>query len=273
MLMFCAGRPSLRRQVHRARRADRPDYPRHVTATDPSHARPNQAAPSQPAPRPGAVYFVGRTILRPLFWLLYRPAVQGRAHIPAHGPVLLASNHLSSWDTVLIPVAASRPVQFLTKSSYFTRPGVLGRVLRWFFTSIGGVPVVRSRGRDARAALDAGARILRAGSAFGIFPEGTRSRDGRLYRGHGGAAWLALETGAAVVPVGLVGTDRMRALRHLRPGHTRPAVRFGAPIDTSDLAGLPLGRARAELTERLMRAIADLSGQTRADAVNASSRD
>lgn len=231
------------------------------------------AAPTDPVARPGAVYFIGRAILRPLLWLLYRPRVLGRANIPAHGPVLLASNHLSSWDTLLIPVSANRPVQFLTKSSYFTKPGRLGRLLRWFFTSIGGVPVVRSTGRDARGALDAGARILRSGSAFGIFPEGTRSRDGRLYRGHGGAAWLALDTGAAVVPVGLIGTDRMRALRHLRSNRHRPEVRFGAPIRLDDLAELPRGRARTELTERLMAAIAGLSGQQRADHHNATSRD
>ncbi|GGA71042.1 1-acyl-sn-glycerol-3-phosphate acyltransferase [Pseudoclavibacter endophyticus] len=231
---------------------------------------------STPLPRPGAVYFIGRAVLRPLFWMLYRPRVVGRRNVPAAGPVLLASNHLSSWDTVLIPVTAPRPVQFLTKSSYFTRSGRLGALMKWFFQSIGGVPVLRAAGRDARSALDAGSSILRAGSAFGVFPEGTRSRDGKLHRGHPGAAWMALDTGATVVPVGLIGTDAMRAFRHLLPrraGGMRAEVRYGTPIDLSDLAALPGGRARAIATERIMAAIAALTGQQGSGEVNASSRD
>lgn len=238
-------------------------YPRSVT-TD--------AAP-QPAPKPGIVYFVGRAILRPLLWLVCRPRVRGRANVPKQGPVLLASNHQSAWDTIIIPVSAPRPVQFLTKSALFTGEGLKGKLGRWFFTSIGGVPVVRAAGRDARSALDAGSRILRAGSAFCVFPEGTRSRDGRLHKGHSGAAWMALDTNAQVVPVGLIGTDGMRAFGHLRRGHRRVEVRFGAPVDLSDLAEMPGGRARNEATERIMAAIAQLTGQERSDTVNETSRD
>lgn len=223
--------------------------------------------------RPGFIYFLGRVVLRPLFWILYRPLIVGRANVPARGPVLLASNHLSSLDTVIIPTSAARPVQFLIKSSYFTRSGVLGRILRWFFTSIGGVPVYRATGRDARAALDAGSSILRAGSVFAVFPEGTRSRDGRLHEGHGGAAWMAYETGATLVPVGLIGTGTVKPLGHLVRGGARIEVRFGAPLDLSDLEGVPAGKARREITERMMDAIAGLSGQERSGQVNASSRD
>ncbi|MGW9113971.1 lysophospholipid acyltransferase family protein [Microbacterium sp. NPDC055683] len=226
-----------------------------------------------PVPRPGAVYFVGRVILRPLFWLLYRPRIVGRDNVPASGPVLLASNHLASLDTVIIPTAAIRPVQFLIKSAYFTGSGLLGRAKRWFFTSIGGVPVYRATGRDARAALDAGSSILRAGSVFAVFPEGTRSRDGKLHDGHGGAAWMARDTGAAVVPVGLVGTGTATPFSHLRPGRPRLEVRFGEPLDLTDLDGIPDGKARREITERMMAAIARLSGQERSGSVNASSRD
>ena len=226
-----------------------------------------------PAPRPGAVYFLGRVVLRPLFWLLYRPRIVGRGNVPASGPVLLASNHLASLDTVIIPTSATRPVQFLIKSSYFTRSGVLGRFIRWFFTSIGGVPVYRATGRDARAALDAGSSILRAGSVFAVFPEGTRSRDGKLHDGHGGAAWMARETGAAVVPVGLIATDTAKPFSHLRGRSPRLEVRFGEPLDLSDLDALPDGRARREITERMMAAIARLSGQERSGSVNATSRD
>lgn len=227
----------------------------------------------RPAPRPGAVYFVGRAVLRPLFWVLYRPRIVGRGNVPATGPVLLASNHLASLDTVIIPTSAARPVQFLIKSAYFTGPGVLGRFKRWFFTSIGGVPVYRATGRDARAALDAGSGILRAGSVFAVFPEGTRSRDGKLHEGHGGAAWMARDTGAAVVPVGLIGTRTVKPLSHLLPGRPRVEVRFGEPLDLADLEGVPDGKARREITERMMAAIARLSGQERSGSVNATSRD
>ncbi|MFC6324740.1 lysophospholipid acyltransferase family protein [Microbacterium koreense] len=233
---------------------------------------PAPSSPS-PAPTPGAVYFIGRVVLRPLFWVMYRPRITGRAYVPDSGPVLLASNHLASLDTVIIPTAASRPVQFLIKSSYFTGSGLIGRFKRWFFTSIGGVPVYRATGRDARAALDAGSSILRAGSVFAVFPEGTRSRDGKLHDGHGGAAWMARETGAAVVPVGLIGTGTAKPLRHLLRGHPRLEVRFGEPLDLSDLDGVPDGKARREITERMMAAIAELSGQERSGSVNASSRD
>lgn len=212
-------------------------------------------------------------ILRPLFWVLYRPRVVGRANVPAEGPVLLASNHLASLDTLIIPTSAARPVQFLIKASYFRGPGLLGRFARWFFTSIGGVPVQRATGRDARAALDAGSSILRAGSVFAVFPEGTRSRDGKLHEGHGGAAWMARDTRAAVVPVGLVGTGTARPLSHLLPGRPRLEVHFGEPLDLADLEGVPDGKARREITERTMAAIARLSRQERSGSVNATSRD
>lgn len=203
---------------------------------------------------------------------MYRPRIVGRANIPDRGPVLLASNHLGALDTVIIPTSSARPVQFLIKSSYFTGPGLLGRFTRWFFTSIGGVPVYRATGRDARAALDAGSSILRAGSVFAVFPEGTRSRDGKLHEGHGGAAWMARDTRAVIVPVGLIGTGSPRPLSHLL-GKPRIEVHFGEPLDLIDLEGLPDGRARREITERMMAAIARLSGQERSGSVNATSRD
>lgn len=209
--------------------------------------------------RPGPVFTIGRAVLRPLLRLRYRPRVTGRAHVPETGPVLLVSNHLSGLDTILIPSFSPRKVQFLAKASLFA-----SRIGGWFFRGIGAVPVHREASQAAQDALDAGREVLAAGSVFAIFPEGSRSRDGRLHRGRAGAAWLALETGAAVVPVGLVGTNRR--LRDAATGRApRVALRFGAPLDLSDLAALPGGRARREATERIMAAIQGLSGQERAE--------
>ena len=134
----------------------------------------------------------------------------GREHLPAHGPVILASNHLSFIDSVVIRFAAPRRVTFLAKAEYFTGRGLRGRLVRWFFTAVGSVPVTRGRHRAARAALDTALEVLDGGNVFGIYPEGTRSLDGRLYRGRTGVAWLALTSGAPVVPVALEGTERLQ---------------------------------------------------------------
>ena len=206
------------------------------------------------------MFFIGRAILRPLLRLRFRPRVSGRDHVPATGPVLLVSNHLSGLDTILIPSFAPRRVQFLAKDALFQ-----SRVGGWFFRQIGAVPVRREASASAQAALMTGRDLLAEGNVFAVFPEGTRSRDGRLGAGRGGAAWLALETGAAVVPVGLIGTNRK--LRNPRTGRPDPVeVRFGAPVPMADLAGLPRGRARREATARIMAAIQELTGQEPADA-------
>lgn len=219
------------------------------------------------APRPGFVFTFGRAILRPLLWLKFRPKVSGREHVPSSGPVLLASNHLSAIDTILIPSFSPRKVQFLAKSSLFARP-----IARWFFRSIGAIPVYREVGTAAQTALETGTQVLAAGLVFAVFPEGSRSRDGRLYKGRSGVAFMALETGATVVPVGLIGTSRTI----LDPATGKPArteVRFGAPVDLNDLAGLPGGRARKEATERIMLAIQALTGQQMAEGYSRGSRE
>ena len=209
--------------------------------------------------RPGPVFFIGRAVLRPLLRIRFRPRIVGREHVPKAGPVLLVSNHLSGTDTILIPSFAPRKVQFLAKESLFGT-----RIGGWFFRQIGAIPVRREASAAAQAALDAGREVLAAGSVFAVFPEGTRSRDGRLQRGRAGAAWLALETGAVVVPVGLVGTNRK--LRNPRTGQPDPmSITFGRPIDLSDLAALPGGRARREATARIMAAIQGLTGQDLAE--------
>ena len=205
---------------------------------------------------PGPVFTIGRAILRPILWVRFRPRVTGREHVPETGPVLLASNHLAGLDTVLIPSCSPRKVQFLAKASLFS-----SRLGGWFFRQIGAIPVHRDASAAAQAALEAGRQVLSAGNVFAVFPEGSRSRDGRLYRGRGGAAWLALETGATVIPVGLRGTDRRRAASGGRAD--RVTVSFGPPVRLDDLAGLPNGPARREATARIMDAIHALTGQER----------
>ncbi len=192
--------------------------------------------------------------------------VEGRANVPARGPVIVASNHLSFMDSVVIRLAAPRRVHFLAKAEYFQGKGVRGRLVRWFFTAVGSVPVSRGEHRAATAALDTAREVLDAGNAFGIYPEGTRSLDGRLYRGRTGVAWLALTTGAPVVPVALAGTERLQPVGTRLPRPHRVTVRFGEPLTfTGDPAS---ARARRAVTDEVMRAIAELSGQDRADRFN-----
>jgi 1-acyl-sn-glycerol-3-phosphate acyltransferase len=209
------------------------------------------------------LYRVLRTLLRIVFRLVYRPVVTGREHVPAMGPVVLASNHLSYVDSIVIPVVAPRHVAFLTKSDYFTGTGVKGAFIRWFFTTIGQLPIRRGEHRASRSALETALAVLRSGEAFGIYPEGTRSRDGRLWRGRTGVGWLALEAGCPVVPVALEGTDRVLPVGGGRLRVARVRVSFGESIHPDAYAGLQPARARRQLTDDVMAAIAAMSGQDR----------
>lgn len=213
-------------------------------------------------------YRVGRTILRPVSHALYRPTVEGTENVPRRGPVILASNHLSFIDSFAIPLAAPRKVSFLAKSEYFTGTGVGGALRREMFSSIGAIPVDRHSPSAAQDSLVAALEVLKAGGAFGIYPEGTRSRDGRLWKGRTGVAWLALEAQAPVVPVGLVGTDEIQPVGARFPRLAKVTVRFGTPIQPTAYAGMPAGRARRLLTDAVMDGIAALSGQERADGFN-----
>ncbi|WP_245723642.1 lysophospholipid acyltransferase family protein [Paramicrobacterium humi] len=220
------------------------------------------------AKRPGFVYWLGRSVLTPIVRGYYRPRVTGRQNVPKSGRVIFASNHLSFIDSIAIPVCSPRPVQFLAKSSYFTGTGVKGWVVRTFFGSIGAVGVDRGAGQAAQAALNTGRTILEAENAFAIYPEGTRSLDGRLYRGRTGVAWLALTTGALVVPVGLRGTDAMMPVGASMPRRAKVSVAFGEPIDVSKHGEARSGKARRAATDEIMAAIHELSGQELADSYN-----
>ncbi|MBI1377847.1 MAG: 1-acyl-sn-glycerol-3-phosphate acyltransferase [Frankiales bacterium] len=205
----------------------------------------------------------------PVAKLLWRPHVEGLDNIPATGPVIVASNHLSFVDSVVIPFVVPRRVAFLAKQDYFTGTGVKGALVRAWFEGIGMVPVDRDDTQSALGSLDVALDVLRRGLAFGIYPEGSRSRDGRLYRGRTGVAHLALTSGAPVVPVGLVGTDRLQPIGTRVPRFVRVTVRFGEPIDFAGrFEGEPPGRARRRATDEVMAAIQALSGQEAAGVYN-----
>ncbi len=215
------------------------------------------------------VYMFLRTyVVAPVVNLICRPTVIGLDNVPAQGPAILASNHLSVPDSIFMPVAVPRQVYFLAKSEYFTTPGLRGRVVAWFFRAINQIPMDRRGGRASAESLSAGGQALAEGKLVGIYPEGTRSPDGRLYRGKIGVARLALETGAPVIPVAMHGTDRMQPLgsRFPDPRRAKITTTFGEPMDFSHLMSQHGDHATLRrVTDEIMAAIQQLSGQERAD--------
>ena len=211
-------------------------------------------------------YFLARFVLRPLFRLTCRPTVVGRENVPLTGPLLLASNHLSFIDSIAIPLMAPRKVGYLAKAEYFTSPGIKGWFQKKFFSGAGQVPIDRSGANAAEGAMKSAMKILAEGDLFGIYPEGTRSHDGKLYRGKTGVARLALETGAPVVPCAVVGTDVVAPAGKVYGSWTRPVVRFGKPLDFSRYAGMENDRyILRSITDEIMYEIMRLSGQEYVD--------
>jgi 1-acyl-sn-glycerol-3-phosphate acyltransferase len=215
------------------------------------------------------LYEVTHAVVNPVARAIWRPTVEGIDNVPSTGPVIVASNHVSFADSLVIPIVAPRKVVFLAKQDYFTGTGPKGALQRAWFTGIGMVPVDRDDTRSALASLDIALDVLERGEAFGIYPEGTRSRDGRLYRGRTGIAHLALTSGAPVVPVGLVGTQDLQPVGRRLPRLADVTVRFGEPLAfQSRYDGVPPGRARREVTDLVMNAIQKLSGQQFAGVYN-----
>jgi 1-acyl-sn-glycerol-3-phosphate acyltransferase len=207
-----------------------------------------------------------RTVLAVLGKLVFRPKVEGLRNVPAQGAVILASNHLSFIDSVVIPVIVPRPVTFLSKDEYFLGRAPHKRFIAGFLTALGHVPVRRGQARAGVAALEMAGEVLAGGGAFAIYPEGTRSLDLRLYRGHTGVAQLALTSGAPVVPVALCGTQRLQPVGKKLPRLHRVTVRFGTPLDFSKYQGLGSSQAiRRSVTDEIMYAIMELSGQEYVD--------
>ncbi|MCK9928328.1 1-acyl-sn-glycerol-3-phosphate acyltransferase [Frankia sp. Mgl5] len=224
-----------------------------------------------------AYWLIKLLVVGPLLGLLGRPSVTGAEHIPRRGPVILAGNHLAVADSFFLVRLVPRRIAFLAKQEYFTGRGVRGRLVRWFFTAAGQVPVERRGGAAAAGALTAAVRVLETGGAWGIYPEGTRSPDGRLYRGRTGVARVALATGAPVVPVVVKGTEAVspRGRRRWRRGRVQIIV--GRPLDFSRYRrvladgppGCPALTERMVIrsaTDELMRVLADHSGQEYIDA-------
>jgi len=214
-------------------------------------------------------YAALHAVVPPVLRAIWRPVVEGADNIPMTGPVLLASNHLAFVDSVAIPAVVPRKVVFLAKAEYFTGTGVKGRLMRAWFEATGMVPVDRSDTRSAIDSLDIALEVLGKGEAFGLYPEGTRSRDGRLYRGRTGVAQLALVSGAPIVPVGLIGTERLQPVGSRLPRLAKVTIRFGEPIHVAGrYEGVPPGRARREITDKVMTEIQRLSGQQTAGVYN-----
>ncbi len=215
------------------------------------------------------LYEVVNAVVPPVARAVWRPTVEGLANMPLTGPVIVASNHLSFADSLVIPIVAPRKVVFLAKADYFTGTGVKGALTRGWFNGIGMIPVDRDDTRAAITSLDTALAVLGRGEAFGIYPEGTRSRDGRLYRGRTGVGHLALTSGAPVVPVGLQGTEQLQPVGTRFPRLAKVTVRFGEPLHFAGrYDGVPLGRARREITDEVMAAIQRLSGQPQAGVYN-----
>ena len=210
-------------------------------------------------------------LLGPLMRLLARPTIEGLEHIPARGGAILAGNHLAVADSFLVPLLVRRRITYLAKREYFIQPGFIGWIKKLFFTGVGQVPVDRAVGSEAQAALDTAIRLLREGKLLGIYPEGTRSPDGRLYKGKTGVARMALEAGVPVIPVAAIGTNKLNPIgsRMWRPHHVH--LRIGEPLDFSRYAGMAGDRfIERSMTDEIMYTLMELSGQTYVDVYAAS---
>lgn len=207
-------------------------------------------------------WLLKRVLLGPILLAVYRPWVEGAENVPANGPAIIAGNHLTVVDSLFMPLVIERRVTFLAKSDYFTERGVKGWLKRIFFGGTGNVPIDRSGGKASEAALRTALKILQRGDLLGIYPEGTRSPDGRLYRGRTGVARMALEARAPVIPVAMIGTFEMQPPGRIIPKVRRPGVRFGKPLDFSRYYGMESDRyVLRAVTDEIMYALMQLSGQ------------
>jgi 1-acyl-sn-glycerol-3-phosphate acyltransferase len=212
-------------------------------------------------------YWVMKTIfIGPVVNLLFRPWVKGMNNVPETGPAVLVSNHLSFSDSIFLPLAVPRPVSFLAKSEYFTGKGLKGKLTAAFFRLTNQLPMDRSGGAASASSLSAGVDVLENGGLLGIYPEGTRSPDGRLYRGKTGVAKLVLKTGVPVIPVAMIGTDKVQPIGRKIPNIRRIGIIVGEPLDFSRYAGMENDRfIQRSVTDEIMYELMRLSGQEYVD--------
>lgn len=216
----------------------------------------------------GFYKFLKNVAIGPAIEVSFHPWVRGLENIPAEGGAILASNHLSFSDSIFLPVKVPRKITFLAKSEYFTGSGVKGKVTSAFFKGAGQVPVDRTGGRNAStAAIETGVRILKEGNLLGIYPEGTRSPDGRLYRGKTGVARMALEARVPVIPIGMINTDKVQPIGRTRPNfNVDVGIRIGKPLDFSRYYGMEDDRfVLRSLTDEIMYKIMELTHQEYVD--------
>jgi 1-acyl-sn-glycerol-3-phosphate acyltransferase len=205
-------------------------------------------------------------VIGPWLRVLFRPWIEGRSHVPPSGPAIMASNHLSFSDSFFLALVLPRPITFLAKSDYFTGRGLKGWATRVFFIAIGQVPVDRSGGRASEAAINTATRILNRGELLGIYPEGTRSPNGTMYRGKTGLARMALEAHAPIVPVAMINTFEIQPPGKLRPRLKRVGIRVGTPLDFSRYEGLEDDRFMLRsVTDEVMYELMRLTGQEYVD--------
>lgn len=219
------------------------------------------------------LYWIVKLVLTPVLRVCFRPWVEGGENIPATGPAILASNHLSFSDSFFLPLVVPRKITFLAKSDYFTGRGVKGKLTKGFFAGVGQVPIDRSGGSASDGALTTGMRVLSSGKLLGLYPEGTRSPDGRLYRGKTGIARMALKSGVPVIPIAMINTDVVQPTGKLIPRLGRVGIKVGRPLDFSRYAGMEDDRfVLRSITDEIMYELMTLSDQEYVDTYAASAK-
>lgn len=219
-------------------------------------------------------WLMKNVIAGPLLKGIFRPWVTGADNIPKSGAVILASNHLSFVDSVFLPICIDRDMVFLAKSEYFTTKGIKGWATKWFMKGTGMLPIDRSGGKASEASLNTGLRVLAEGRVLGIYPEGTRSPDGKLYRGRTGIARMVLESGVPVVPVAMIDTEKVMPIGAKWPKMRRPGIIIGKPLDFSRFQGMEGDRfILRSVTDEIIYELAGLSGQQYEDVYASSVRE
>lgn len=219
-------------------------------------------------------WFLKRVLIGPILNLLFRPWVDGEQNIPEKGGAIFASNHLSFSDSIFLPLVVPRRVTFVAKADYFTGTGLKGRLTAAFFRGVGQIPIDRSGGAASSGALQSGLNVLRKGEFFGIYPEGTRSPDGRLYKGKTGVARLALEAKVPVLPVAMIDTDKAQPTGKVIPKIMRVGIRIGKPMDFSRYEGMQDDRfVLRSITDEIMYELMLLSGQEYVDVYASTVKD